>query len=251
MSSSVNEISGSLEDYLETIFRILGNSAVARVRDIADKMEVNPASVTPAMKRLAEMELVEYSKRNYITLTERGLSEARRIYTRHRLLSKFLSEVLGADPQDADSDACSMEHHLSDGSVERLAAFFEFLGQCPEMQAILKRGFCRSLEGNNHSGSVCPFVRSITGTVQHGMPSLTDCGTGRSFKVARISSEGEDRLALIDMGFIQGSNVSVVRPGRNELPWIVELEGHRLTLSGELAGCILVEADGTECEVTS
>ena len=52
MSQTKNDITGSLEDYLETIYRILGTSSVARVRDIAEEMDVSPASVSPAMKRL-------------------------------------------------------------------------------------------------------------------------------------------------------------------------------------------------------
>ena len=82
MSSNSKEITGSLEDYLETIYRILGWSSVARVRDIAEEMQVSPASVSPAMKRLSEKKLIRYSPESidaYLQSKEQGTKKAKKI----------------------------------------------------------------------------------------------------------------------------------------------------------------------------
>ena len=227
MSTVRSDITGSLEDYLETIYRILGRSSVARVRDIAEEMQVSPASVTPAMKRLAEKRLIEYSKRNYIELTEKGLFIARRTMTRHNLLSRFLQEILGISREQAEKDACAMEHFLSESSMERLAAFFEFLGVCPELQVLINTGLCNSLEGEKGL-ELLP---------------LTDLEPGSSRRIARIKAGQKIRVQLIDSGFIQGAKITLTRPGGTNLPFIVNLDGYDQELPGEIAECVLLHAD--------
>ncbi|MCD4701338.1 MAG: metal-dependent transcriptional regulator [Candidatus Aegiribacteria sp.] len=227
MSDSKNDITGSLEDYLETIYIILGRSSVARVRDIAEEMQVSPASVTPAMKRLAEKQLIKYSKRNYIEFTEKGLFIARRTMTRHNLLSRFLNEILGIDREQAENDACEMEHFLSGSSMEGLAAFFEFHAACPEFQILIDKGFSNCLEDIE-------------------LMRLVDLEPGSSRRVARINAGQQIRRQLIDSGFIQGAKVILIRPGDTDLPFIVNLDGYDQKLSANIAECILVHPDTEE-----
>ena len=51
----MTRLTGSLEDYLETIYLLIRDRKVARVKDIAEARDVRMASVTPAMRRLAEL----------------------------------------------------------------------------------------------------------------------------------------------------------------------------------------------------
>lgn len=224
MHSTTSDITGSLEDYLETIYRILSRNSVARVKDIAENMNVSPASVTPAMKRLADKQLIRYSKRNYIDLTDKGLLIARRTMTRHKLLSRFLSEILGIDREQAENDACAMEHFLSESSMERLAAFFEFLAACPQLQTLIDAGFTSSPE----------LEKELELTL------LTDLEPGSSRRIARINAGQQIRRKLIDSGFIQGTIITLVRPGGKYLPFIVNLDGYDQNLSPEIAESVLL-----------
>ena len=88
-------LSSSLEDYLETVFELVRDRKVARVKDIAKARGVRAASVTPAMHRLAHLGLIDYAEREYIVLTPAGEKMARRVYARHRVLQRFFREVLG------------------------------------------------------------------------------------------------------------------------------------------------------------
>jgi len=227
MPSTGSDITSSLEDYLETIYRILGRSSVARVRDIAEELEVSPASVSPAMRRLADKKLIRYSKRNYIELTEEGLYIARRTMTRHNLLSRFLTDILGIDREQAESDACAMEHFLSENSMERLAAFFEFLAACPQLQGLIDKGFDQCLEGEEEPELVL----------------LVDLEPGSSRRIARINAGQQIRRQLIDSGFIQGAKVILIRPGDTDLPFIVNLDGYDQELPATIAECVLVHPD--------
>lgn len=243
-------VTNSLEDYLETIFRLLRGSSVARVRDIADELGVTPASVSPAMKRLEAMGLVEYSRRSYIRLTAKGIEVARKTLARHNLLFRFLTEVLGSDPDRAERDACAMEHHLSDGSMERLAAFFEFLAACPELRSILESGFGKCLDGlsgsaSRCSSSVCPLMEHFEDAEVIELPCLADITPGSSSTIARVRGGRNSRRRLIDLGFIQGAEVALDRPGNADLPCVLHLDGHRLEISFEEARNILVRPEGT------
>ncbi len=124
-------ISAKLEDYLEVILHLAKEGGVARVRDIASRMDVRMPSVTGALKHLAAHGLVNYEPYQYVTLTPRGMEVARRTTRRHQVLKEFLAGMLGLPEAAADQDACGMEHALSEGTLDRLIKFLEFINTCP------------------------------------------------------------------------------------------------------------------------
>ncbi len=128
---AVKKLSQSLEDYLETIFLLQQENQVARAKDIADRIGVRRASVTGALRALAEKEMINYAPYEYITLTERGEKTAREVLQRHTTIKRFLQEVLGLDAKIAEEEACKMEHALSKPVRERLKTFMEFVDVCP------------------------------------------------------------------------------------------------------------------------
>lgn len=72
MAAKGNKLSASLEDYLEAIFNLAGESNVARSKDIAQSLGVSKASVTGALRVLKEKELANYKPYDFVTLTEVG-----------------------------------------------------------------------------------------------------------------------------------------------------------------------------------
>src|SRR4051812_14273121 len=88
------QISSSLEDYLETIYLLVQESGFARVKEIAKARAVKAASVSIALRRLAELDLVRYERREYVALTPAGEKLGRRVFSRHRLLTRFFEDVL-------------------------------------------------------------------------------------------------------------------------------------------------------------
>lgn len=120
-------LTSSQEDYLEAILALIRRQKVARVRDIAERLDVGKSAVTAALKALAKRKLVNYDPYQYITLTERGLLAAERIDDRHVALKRFFAEVLGLDGDDAESNACRVEHSVDDEVLRRLGALEAFL----------------------------------------------------------------------------------------------------------------------------
>lgn len=113
------QIHESAENYLETILMLRERQGQVRSIDIVNEMGFTKPSISVAMKRLRENGYIEMDSDGYITLTEAGMKIARRIYTRHVLLTKFLIR-LGVNEKTAEADACKMEHDLSDETFDKI-----------------------------------------------------------------------------------------------------------------------------------
>ncbi len=121
-----NDLSASLEDYLEAIYNLAGRSRVARSKDIADLLGVSRASVTGALRLLKKKGLANYEPYDFVTLTAEGRAAAAEIVHRHDILKSFFTSVLGVDPQTAHRAACKAEHTLGPKVIARLLSFIEF-----------------------------------------------------------------------------------------------------------------------------
>ncbi len=112
----------SAEDYLETILILRQRSGMVRSIDIVREKNVSKPSVSVAMKKLRENGYIDMDPEGFIRLLPPGEEIAGRIYTRHRLLSRFLT-ALGVSPENAAADACKIEHDISAESFEKIVAY--------------------------------------------------------------------------------------------------------------------------------
>lgn len=123
------QLTSTLEDYLEAIFRIQREKRFARVRDISGALNVAKSAVTAALRSLSEKGLVNYEPYEPVTLSSEGRERAERIALRHRIMGDFLNNVLGLEPQQADSIACGVEHAIDRDALERFVCFLAFVGR--------------------------------------------------------------------------------------------------------------------------
>ncbi|MCG6908944.1 MAG: metal-dependent transcriptional regulator [Deltaproteobacteria bacterium] len=120
-----------MEDYLEAIFNLDREKKFVRVRDIAKRMDVKMPTVSSMLKTLNSKGLVNYEKYEYVELTKKGADIGKEMRRRHGILLKFLMEVLKAEFDTADEEACKMEHALGPDTLESLVDFMEFIQTCP------------------------------------------------------------------------------------------------------------------------
>ena len=113
------EIRKSAEDYLEMMLILREKYGYIRSIDIAEELGVKKPSVSYATKRLRENGYIIMDEDSLITLTDSGLDIATRIYERHKLLTDILI-ALGVDVETARTDACKIEHDLSDKTFEAI-----------------------------------------------------------------------------------------------------------------------------------
>lgn len=91
--------------------------------DIANELGYSKPSISRAVGILREHGYITVDSSGYIGFTESGLAQAEAVYDRHRNIKKFLQEVLGVSEQNAEQDACKIEHILSDETYEKLKSF--------------------------------------------------------------------------------------------------------------------------------
>ncbi len=99
---------------------------------VADKLGVQRASVTGALKTLDKKGLINYEPYSFITLTNKGAKIARKITRNHTVLQDFLINVLQIDPKTANETACRMEHAIPEKATKRLISFIEHIHNCPK-----------------------------------------------------------------------------------------------------------------------
>ena len=112
------------EMYLETIFVLSKNGQSVRSLDIAEYMGFSKPSVCRAVGLLKSGEYIVIDNNGHITLTDLGEEIAKKIYERHTILSEFL-EKLGVDNETAVSDACKIEHDISDKSFSAIKNYIK------------------------------------------------------------------------------------------------------------------------------
>ncbi len=112
------------EMYLETIYLLCKDGASVRSVDVAEYMNFSKPSVSRAVGLLKKENYIVVDDSGLITLTEIGYVLAQKIYERHTLLTKVLMS-LGVDEETASTDACRIEHVISDKSFEMIKKHME------------------------------------------------------------------------------------------------------------------------------
>lgn len=245
------ELSASLEDYLEAIFWIIKEKQAARAKDIADRLNVARSSVTGALRALAERELVNYTPYDLITLTDRGRAAAEDVARRHEVLRDFLIKVLSVDAKEADETACKMEHTIPEKIIERFVEFAEFVERCPRAGANWLKGFgyyCNDDEQAERCEQCLQRTLDDFRKKSAKMDADADHTTtlaamerGDKASIVKITGSGTVRRRLLDMGATAGTMVEVERIAPLGDPIEVKIKGYHLTLRKEEAKRISVK----------
>lgn len=125
------KLTAAQQDYLEVIHRLeleLGRGSV-RVSDIAGNLGTKLPTVSRTVHRLAEAGLVEHTKRGRVGLSDAGRRMAIEVTHRHDDLLVFFGDILGLPREEAEANACQIEHGLSNMAAQRLHEFLNYLDE--------------------------------------------------------------------------------------------------------------------------
>ncbi|MCA1836670.1 MAG: metal-dependent transcriptional regulator [Actinobacteria bacterium] len=178
--------------YLETIYYIEHEDEVARPGRLAEWLGVSAPTVTVSLQRLARAGWVSLLPDRSIRLTEAGQRAAAEVVRRHRILERWLTDVLRLDWAAADREAALLAHGMSQLVLERLDAHLGRPSTCPH-------------------GNTIPGRRPPSG----GRPlRLADLAPSSSSRVLRISEVAEHEapqlLSTLDsQGLVPGALVTV------------------------------------------
>ncbi len=113
----MKKLTYTMENYLEAIYELSKEKNFARISDIAERLSVSKASASNAMRTLMAKGLVISEKYREIYLTEEGKKIAELTSFKHQTIKNFFIDILNIDFDIADSDACAIEHVISQESV--------------------------------------------------------------------------------------------------------------------------------------
>lgn len=134
-----NQITHSAAHYLMAIRQLLDDYGYARVTDIAKSLNITRGSCSISLKPLKKRGLVVEDENRFLKLSEEGQRLAELVELNDKLLEILFGEVLGVDPDQAEIDACKIEHLLSIETSTRLSTFVKlWKSDKPEVAAFKK-----------------------------------------------------------------------------------------------------------------
>jgi DtxR family Mn-dependent transcriptional regulator len=242
------QLSASLEDYLEAIFQLVSSKGAARTRDIARKLGVKAASVTGALRTLADKRYINYQPYEAVTLTSAGMEQARKIIRRHEVLRDFFVNVLGIKERIAEEGACKLEHGIPKQILDRLIEFVEFTETCPrggkdwienfihQCNTSKERNCSLCIEANSRKFKEGKMTESTNQEI-----TLADLKPKDKALVIKISKRGPVTKRLADMGVGRGALVEVERIAPLGDPIEIKVRGYHLSVRKSEAENIEVE----------
>lgn len=114
----------SAEDYLECILMLREKQGYARSIDVANELGVTKPSVSVAMKKLRDQEMITFDDNGFILFTDAGRKLAKKVYDKHKLLTKALIAI-GVSEKKAAEEACLIEHVISDSTYKCIKDFIK------------------------------------------------------------------------------------------------------------------------------
>ena len=130
------KISENIEEYLEVLYRNGSNGEQVSTTQLSKDLGIAPGSVTQMLKKLEDLGYIVYTPYKGATLTDEGMKIAQKITRKHRILEKFLLDVLKVKEENIHDQACEMEHTLSDEAERALCTMLHHPDLCPDENVI-------------------------------------------------------------------------------------------------------------------
>lgn len=212
------------EDILETILNTGKSELPAGSLSIPSH---SADAIDHALSHLADHGYIRRTG-SLITLTPAGAEKAAQVARKHAVLASFLTDVLGARPDDASREACILEHNISTDTINRLDSFLD--QRKPEAEPVSSP----DEEYTNHTSL----------TRKNPIIPLAGCPEGSLLHVAMIRCFAK-HSRLVDLGVIPGELITLRRKLDNNAV-VITVKGCDIALSPEVAENILVERCNTQ-----
>ena len=213
-------LTAPVEDYLKAIYAIGRGTGAAATNEIAQRLDLAPASVSGMVRRLADQGLLAYERYRGVKLTESGRLAALRTLRRHRVIEAYLAEALNYPWDRVHAEAERLEHAASDELVDRMAAT---IGE-PEVDP--------------HGAPIPTRDGSVDETVYR---SLAELEVGAAGIVVRVSDEDPEMLRyLAELSIVPGKRLTVKSRAPFDGPITLTIARQELSIGPALAAQVMV-----------
>ncbi|MFH1746778.1 MAG: metal-dependent transcriptional regulator [Planctomycetota bacterium] len=130
-----NVITHSAAHHLMAIDDLIQRLGYARVSDIARQLNITRGSVSISLRPLKKSGLILQDENRHLRLSEQGQELVDAIKTKRQIVQRLFVELLGVNDQQAEIDACKLEHLVSNETARRLVSFLHFLDAHPKPAA--------------------------------------------------------------------------------------------------------------------
>jgi len=113
------------ENYLETIYNLYIKNGHVKSVDISNALNVSRPSVFRASKMLQDKGFIKQEHYGNIELTEEGIIKAKEIIKKHNNIMSFLMKTLKLSPEEAEYNACRIEHIITDTAMQKINEFID------------------------------------------------------------------------------------------------------------------------------
>lgn len=241
--SSNKGLSENIEEYLEIIYKIGQGGERASTSKISENLKIAPASVTQMLKKLDNRGYVNYSPYKGASLTDTGLKIAKKITRKHRLLERFLYDILKIKKDRVHKQACEMEHSLSDESERALCQFLKHPDKCPDTSELIPA--C-DLEFSSCDECIKRKGQDLNevGKRSQNLVSIINLKEGQKGKVTFIRGNHKVIRRLLDMGIVPGTIISLMKIAPFAGPAEIAVRSSSLALGRAIAANVFVEIVG-------
>ena len=206
------------EEYLQTLFWLQEAGLPMTGANVARAMQLSPPTVHEMIGRLERDGYITRAGDKTISFTDTGAEHAEGVVRRHRLIERFLTDVLGIPWDEVHEEAERLEHAMSPVLEERMLAAIGDAKTCPHGHPIILEDRIR--------GSL-----------------LADCVVGAKVRILRFENEAEELLHYLrDAGFEPGMEATLVSTDDHEV--VIEAPGgRRCSVTRSIAETVSVIAD--------
>lgn len=234
------ELSENVEEYLEILYKLSPNGEMVTTSQISEKLKIAPASVTQMLKKLSKKGYITYSPYKGAVLTKEGLKIAKKITRKHRLLERFLCDILKIKKDKIHEQACEMEHSLSDDAERALCHLLEHPHKCPGDSVIpecdLKVTSCEECLKRKEDD-----IEEV-GKRNENLIPIFELKKDKKGKVSFIRGDYKIIRRLLDMGITLGAIINVIKVAPLGGPVEVAVRGSKLAIGHDIASNVFVEA---------
>ncbi|TMK41285.1 MAG: metal-dependent transcriptional regulator [Actinobacteria bacterium] len=214
---STDQATPAEEEYLQTIFWLKEARLPMTAANVARAMQLSAPTVHEMVGRLERDGYITRDADKAIAFTESGDRHAAEVVSRHRLIERFLTDVLGIPWDEVHEEAERLEHAMSPVLEERMRGAIGDAKTCPHGHPI------------------------VAGARVEGVP-LADVQAGASVRILRFENEAEDLLRYLKLaGLEPGLEGTLARSDEDEV--VVSADGQERTVTRSVAETVSVLAD--------
>lgn len=151
-----NIITHSAAHHLMAIDDLVQRLGYARVSDVARQLNITRGSVSISLRPLRKAGLVEMDENHHLRLSAQGNALVAAIKTKRHLMQRLLADILGVGDEQAEIDACKLEHLVSNQTAQRLLSFLRFLDSEAGRGPDIVRAWHAHESQCQHAAGSCP-----------------------------------------------------------------------------------------------